>query len=278
MIKHNNRQYHKRKLWKQAIVPGLCKIPRKCFQLRAGQTIKHVASGWHILSRKGKIIRKVRGHGKVRLNQAASPIVGNGWLSVGLMNIAPCTFVMIKSVWNVPDIPQTDGNSYFLFNGVGDESGNSILQAVLAFGSNGQGGADGQWQISSWYHGPSASTFSHTVKVNPGDVIVGVIARSLGQNGPTWSCYFEGFEKQTMLPVLGAPDFSIAYHTCEAYQGYQIPADPPLPLNPPIIFKVESVLCSDNNALTGATWQSEGTFGANILNPSPIGQIGIRVM
>ena len=105
------------------------------------------------------------------------PNLGSGWITYASWTRPAGQHVaLFKTAWTVPPPPATQsGQTVFLFNGIQNSS--MIYQPVLQWGPSAAGGGN-YWAVASWYaDGQTGHSFySSLVRVNPGDVLVGVMA------------------------------------------------------------------------------------------------------
>ena len=149
------------------------------------------------------------------------PALGSGWIAYSFWNNGTGTpLSTFRTTWRVPLAPATQSNqTIFLFNGIQNYGANyGILQPVLQWGSSAAGGG-AFWSVASWYVTSSGQAF-HTqlVRVNPGDVLVGVMTLT-GQSGSAfnYSCEFQDIAG-TSLPVQNIAELLWCNETLEAYQ------------------------------------------------------------
>jgi hypothetical protein len=71
----------------------------------------------------------------------------------------------------VPSNPSKDGALIFLFGGMEDGSGDTILQGVLTWGANGSVTNPNIWYITPWYVWPGGSVEGSSIHVAPVDTI-----------------------------------------------------------------------------------------------------------
>src|ERR1700735_749232 len=122
------------------------------------------------------------------------PALGSGWITYAYWNNStgkPIT--SFRTNWVVPPVPATDsGQTIFLFNGI--QNSTMIYQPVLQWGPSAAGGGN-YWAVASWYaDGQGGKSFySSLVRVNPGQVLVGVMNETK-QSGTNfnYNCQFTG--------------------------------------------------------------------------------------
>ena len=130
------------------------------------------------------------------------PALGEGWISYAYWtNNTGSPVTRFATTWVVPPAPATDsGQTIFLFNGI--QNSTMIYQPVLQWGPSAAGGGS-YWAVASWYaDGQTGTSFHSTlVRVNPGDVLVGVMTLTARQgNGFSYNCQFTGIANSS-LPI-----------------------------------------------------------------------------
>ncbi len=154
------------------------------------------------------------------------PALGSGWICYASWteNAKPLSF--FTTSWVVPPAPATQsGQTIFLFNGI--QNSTMIYQPVLQWGPSAAGGGN-YWAVASWYaDGQNGKSFYSTlVRVNPGQVITGVMTESAsGPNGFSYNCQFAGIPN-TSLPIQNVQQLTWAVQTLECY-GIQKATDYP---------------------------------------------------
>src|SRR2546429_6181885 len=97
-----------------------------------------------------------------------------------------------------------------------------IYQPVLQWGPSAAGGGS-YWSVASWYVGGQDGVAFHSnlVRVNPGDVLVGVMSQT-GQAGSLFSyaCDFVDIAN-TGLSINDVQELTWNIETLEAYGGQQ---------------------------------------------------------
>lgn len=148
------------------------------------------------------------------------PGFGSGWITYAAWtNTTGKPISSFRTTFKVPPAPKTSsGQTIFLFPGI-DPSDPSlaILQPVLQWGNSYAGGGP-YWSVASWYVlGTGQAFYTPLVKVNVGDVLVGVMTLT-GQSGGKFSyrCEFEGIPG-TSLPVQNVDELVWCNQTLEAY-------------------------------------------------------------
>ncbi len=156
-----------------------------------------------------------------------APALGSGWIAYAYWtNNTGHPVSRFATTWIVPPPPATDhGQTIFLFNGI--QNSTMIYQPVLQWGPSAAGGGS-YWAVASWYaDGQGGVAFhSNLIQVNPGDVLVGVMAQT-AQNGTQFSynCDFDGIAN-TSLPITNVQELTWNIETLEAY-GVQQCSDYP---------------------------------------------------
>jgi hypothetical protein len=134
--------------------------------------------------------------------------------------------IYFSTTWVVPPEPtSSDGQTVYLFNGVQPDSAAHIIQPVLQWGSSYAGGGN-YWSISNWYADGQfgSSVVKAPTKVNPGDVITGVITctdTSTTTSGTTYT-YKSSFVGHSEVDLVYTTSelMTWAYETLEAYGPY----------------------------------------------------------
>ena len=165
--------------------------------------------------------------GNVAQHPSVVPALGSGWIAYAYWtNNTGHPVSRFATTWVVPPAPSTDhGQTIFLFNGI--QNSTMIYQPVLQWGASAAGGGS-YWAVASWYvDGQSGVAFhSNLVRVNPGDVLVGVMTQT-GQsaNQFSYNCQFVGIPNAS-LPVSNVEELTWNIETLEAY-GVQQCSDYP---------------------------------------------------
>jgi hypothetical protein len=215
------------------------------FRLRS---LVHFIEPGHLLDLAGGNIRKIHisgrevtNFGPLRIRPGAEPLMpgnvvrhptvvpalGSGWITyASWTNNTGRPVSRFATTWVVPPAPTTNhGQTIFLFNGI--QNSTMIYQPVLQWGPSAAGGGS-YWAVASWYvDGQGGVAFhSNLVRVNPGDVLVGVM-RQTAQSGNQFSyaCEFVGIAN-TGLPISNVQELTWNIETLEAY-GVQQCSDYP---------------------------------------------------
>lgn len=111
----------------------------------------------------------------------------SGWAE-SIQYLSGTTFGKLQASWPVPPAPTTtnDNQVIYFFNGLHATNAtfqsNPILQPVLGWNMNQYPG----WTIASWSYSPSGNTYeSPPVTVNVGDIIMGTMKTTCGNETPT---------------------------------------------------------------------------------------------
>ncbi len=134
--------------------------------------------------------------------------------------------IYFSTTWVVPPEPASqDNQTVYLFNAVQPDNAAHIIQPVLQWGSSNAGGGN-YWSISNWYADGQfgASTAKSPTKVNPGDVLIGIItctAKTVTASGTTYT-YQSSFvgHPEVDLVYTTSELMTWAYETLEAYGPY----------------------------------------------------------
>ncbi len=156
----------------------------------------------------------------------AVPALGSGWICYASWTENDKPISLFTTSWVVPPAPATQsGQTVFLFNGI--QNATMIYQPVLQWGSSAAGGGN-YWSVACWYaDGQNGKSFySSLVRVNPGQVLTGVMTESAqGPNGFSYNCQFVGVPN-TSLPIQNVQQLTWAVQTLECY-GIQKCSDYP---------------------------------------------------
>ena len=142
----------------------------------------------------------------------------SNWIAYAFWNNNPANPISsFTTTWIVPRAHATHSDQLvYLFNGI--QSPGWIYQPVLQWGPSPDGGGN-YWAVASWYVGPPGSTTmkSHLTRVNPGDVLVGVMTLT-GQSGSSfnYTCQFQGITN-SLLRIQNVPQLIQPVITLEAY-------------------------------------------------------------
>jgi hypothetical protein len=170
-----------------------------------------------------------------RKAQPGPPDTSN-WISYAYwLNETKEPITLFRTAWQVPPAPATQASQLiYLFNGIEPADGSIILQPVLQWGDSGAD-EDGMqrtgpfWTVASWSVGTEAHHTPH-VRVNPGDLLVGVITLLDQADGQfRYSCEFQGVAGTAHSLKIGSPLVWCAV-TLEAYENGSS-APPPYDLN-----------------------------------------------
>ncbi len=213
---------------------------------RPSSVVHHVEPG-HVIDAKGNHFRKLDSKGAVAadlgelvLKPAGKPLMpdnvfkhphvvpalGSGWITYSSFteNAKPVT--LFSTTWVVPPAPATQsGQTVFLFNGI--QNSTMIYQPVLQWGPSAAGGGN-YWAVASWYaDGQGGKSFySSLVRVNPGQVLVGVMTETAqSPTGFSYNCVFTGIAN-TSLPIQNVQQLTWCIETLECY-GIQKCSDYP---------------------------------------------------
>jgi hypothetical protein len=162
----------------------------------------------------------------VARNPSAVPALGSGWICYASWTENAKPVSLFTTTWIVPPAPTTQsGQTIFLFNGIQNSS--MIYQPVLQWGPSAAGGGN-FWAVAGWYaDGQGGQSFySSLVRVNPGQVLVGVMTET-GQSaqGFSYDCQFTGIAN-TSLPIQNVQQLTWCIETLECY-GIQQCSDYP---------------------------------------------------
>lgn len=170
--------------------------------------------------------------------------VESGWVCYAAWtNDSGRPLTSFSTTWTVPDEPMKPADqTLFLFNGVQNRSDPyGILQPVLQWGISGAGGGQ-YWTAASWYFLSTGHAFySSLVRVNPGDVLTGVMKQTGSSNSTfNYQSEFVGLAG-TELPVENIAELVWLNETLEVYWVRECANYP----------KTPSTSMMDINVLTG---------------------------
>ena len=187
-----------------------------------GDTIRKLHASGEVLADYGAIAERPAETPLMPRNVAVvpdrAPLLGSGWITfTDWTNNTGQPISSFSTTWVVPPEPHTQsGQTIFLFNGI--QNPTMIYQPVLQWGPSGAGGGS-YWAVASWYvDGQGGAAFYSTpVRVNPGDVLVGVMTLT-GQSpaGFSYNCEFQGIAN-TGLPIQNVQELTFCIETLEAY-------------------------------------------------------------
>ncbi|MET9914981.1 hypothetical protein ABZZ74_51480, partial [Streptomyces sp. NPDC006476] len=170
----------------------------------------------HLVDQQNRVLQRIEAPREVP--EAVSPALGAGWITyASWLNNTGTPVSSFTSTWTVPRPPVTNsGQTIFFFNGIEPGDGSHILQPVLQWGSSAAGGGD-YWSVASWYVGGGSAFHTTLVRVNPGDVLTGVMTLD-SRNGNlfNYTSSFQGLAN-TALPVQNNPELTWCVETLEAY-------------------------------------------------------------
>jgi Domain of unknown function (DUF4214) len=146
------------------------------------------------------------------------PAFGSGWIAYAdWTNTTGKPVSSFTTKWMVPPVPHTSsGQTIFLFNGIQNSS--MIYQPVLQWGPSAAGGG-AYWAVASWYADGQGggSHYSTLVRVNPGDVLTGVMTLTAqSAHGFSYNCDFTGIAN-TSLVIQNVQELTWCIETLEAY-------------------------------------------------------------
>jgi hypothetical protein len=126
------------------------------------------------------------------------------------------------TTWVVPPPPATyHGQTTYLFNGI-EDTATYILQAVLQYGPVAGYGGGRYWRVACYLVGGRVWAFSGAVRVEPGDVITGIVdsARQAPQSAYSCAVHVNG-RPQVHLDLVNHahdqwPEFYVAVEALEA--------------------------------------------------------------
>jgi hypothetical protein len=205
------------------------------------------------------------------------PALGSGWIAyTSWTNNTGHPVTRFATTWVVPPAPSTDhGQTIFLFNGI--QNSTMIYQPVLQWGPSAAGGGS-YWAVASWYADGQGGTAFHSnlVRVNPGDVLVGVMTQT-GHSGNQFSynCEFTGIAN-TGLPITNVQELTWNIETLEAY-GVQQCSDYPA-TNFTSFYAIDLQTSAGHPAITWGVSNAVTDCGQSarvVSNANPGGQVDI---
>ncbi|KAJ7651394.1 hypothetical protein FB45DRAFT_1051128 [Roridomyces roridus] len=252
-----------------AVAPGGWRGWNNVHQMPANGSLLHdpEAHETHIISSNGTKLFSAPAN-STEVPQQSGWITYASWLNT---NSAPIS--SFTTTWTVPPAPKTfNGQTVFLFNSIEPSSGNAILQPVLQYGPSAAGGGQ-YWSVASWYVGPSGTYFTPLVRVNPGDVLRGVITLTM-HLGNNYS-YVSQFTNipGTALSIGGINQLTWATETLESYsvttesdypQGTTVFSGINLSLSGGKVANVKWSVASDVQDGLTTTVNTDGARGAKI--------------
>lgn len=179
------------------------------------------------LSRKGDVLTKTSADGtRVQLppaGQAVSqPPTGPGWIEYGSWNDYTGKITELQGQWQVPGEPAVQaGQVIFLSLGLqtSKDVATDLFLPVLQWGPSAAGGGN-YWSVSCWYQHLGRITFSELIKVEPGETIIGKVARTVdNEYGTEWvvSARIDSTGQTTSVPVVGELELSWPFVALEIY-------------------------------------------------------------
>ena len=118
--------------------------------------------------------------------------------------------------WVVPPPPTTQsGQTIFLSNGI--QTSTIIYEYILQWGHSVAGGGN-YWGTTTWYSTAQAVVVGQVSRVNPGDIVLGMVGLTgLGQFSGTfnYNCRFQGIANSD-LPIQNVPELTQCVETLTA--------------------------------------------------------------
>jgi hypothetical protein len=149
---------------------------------------------------------------------ARLPALGTGWITSGEWTYAGSTpIVSFSTTWTVPPAPTHQGDqTIFLFNGLLNNSGTTILQPVLQWGESADSGGN-HWAVASWLVGQNSAYWTGLVEVREGDILTGLMTLTgRSRTSFDYRCEFVGLE-DTVLFFRDSSALVLAVETLECY-------------------------------------------------------------
>src|SRR6266700_13853 len=161
---------------------------------------------------------------------APPPALGTGWITyASWINGTGTPISQFTTIWEVPPDPTThNGQLIYLFSGM--QAASFIFQPVLQWGTSAAGGGN-FWSVATWYVGPPGGIAAHTassVRVNPGDALIGVM--TLADRSEAGFSYDGGFFfiADSGWSIQNMPELTMLFETLEAYNVQQCTDYPPV--------------------------------------------------
>jgi hypothetical protein len=114
---------------------------------------------------------------------------GGDWWAASCYGAEPNWVTSMREEYAVPSDPAKDGALIFLWGGLEDGSGNTVLQDVLTWGANGTIVTNPNiWYVTPWYVWSNNSVVGPSIHVAPVDTIVATLTASDCSSGGacTW--------------------------------------------------------------------------------------------
>ncbi|HEV8555494.1 MAG TPA: hypothetical protein VGR06_03745, partial [Actinophytocola sp.] len=198
------------------LTPGGFKSRANVHLVAEGHSVAHVDRQVQLLDAKENVLARV--DLKVVPEDLVTPAFGTGWITYsGWTNRTGTPISSFVTTWTVPRAPRTNhSQTIFLFNGIEPSDFSHILQPVLQWGPSAAGGG-AYWTVASWYVGGGNAFHTNLIRVNEGDVLVGVMTlNSRSGNNFNYSSSFSGIANTT-LNITNNPELTWASETLEAY-------------------------------------------------------------
>jgi hypothetical protein len=204
---------------------------------------------------------------------------GGGWVTWATwVNSTGARITSFVTSWVVPPAPATENNQLiYLFNGLEDSAGVTILQPVLQWGVSGAGGGP-NWSAASWFVDSAGHAFCTPVTaMNPGDRLTGIMTLAVqGDGSLNYACKFSGLP-DTALIAQGLTELVMASETLEVY-GLQASTDYPNVAST----AMTAIDLEVNSAAAVLNWTSETMANPNfgehtviVSNASPYGEVDL---
>jgi len=148
--------------------------------------------------------------------QQARQISDSGWIAYANFNAGD--FSSYNGTWKVPKLPKSlgDGQIVYFFTGLEDDQGDEIIQPVLQYGADVDGGGE-YWGVACWWVTSSDQyIYSTLVKVSPGDTIFGYM--NLLKNSSWLIGAVINGKPATALTMSNVATQTFSSVTLEAYQ------------------------------------------------------------
>jgi len=196
---------------------------------------------------------------------AAPGIPDSGWIEHAQWHNGDTEnpIVYFSTKWVVPSAPlSTDGQRFYLFNGLQPGDASHILQPVLQWGPGSDDGGGNYWEITNWYattlHGPAV--YQPPIQVNTGDVLQGVMTCTGEEGiGLNYVSSFVGYPAVD-LTITEAPELTWAYETFEGYNFNQCSDYPNAPFTAMYDIEIRRGIAGSAGTEATLSWFPVTTF------------------
>jgi len=197
-------------------VPGVGYRPSECIhQVPIGSSLSKEKDGSVTVITPEQITYSIPPCDKMSV-QLARQISDSGWIAYANFNAG--NFSSYNGTWKVPKLPKSlgDGQIVYFFTGLEDDAGDEIIQPVLQYGADVDGGGE-YWGIACWWVTSSDQyIYSTLVKVAVGDTIFGYM--NLLPNASWLIGAVVNGKPTTALTMANVATQTFSSVTLEAYQ------------------------------------------------------------